>query len=582
MFKVISAEIKKILSKPSIYVVALILAAILVLGIFIYNPQTSTNNSITLNGDTFTAKLEDFNNTTTGYKKISLDKVNNAVLSINEYTINQNFQTYTRQEYINTLYANILDEFYAYRNYASYSTDLGEQFTQQKNKLKTSINLLNDEINNSLQLALYNSYSMISTERNYKDFQSTIKEIISWANVSPSKQTLATHCKEFENTLKPQLENIINSFIYPNLSNSIIADYSSTEENSKLSIIRERLQTIENEINLLATEIDAKGNEENIVQAPTMDKLANLYVNTANTYINLVKYELISNAFSYTKTSQQLDLLHLKDYSSYNVKSLLIKYKYLFDNNKIESDYSKPLTIGSTSNNDINAYDYAYFSIKLFSFVIIAYSVMLACNSIAGEIKEGSMRYFAIRPISRTEMYFGKLLSIILLSSILILFSGIIALLVGGAVYGYSSLNILTIFNSSFAVVVNPLIMFGIFLLSLILELSIYTSIALLLSALIKSDVLAVTIIIVIYLINIMLPLFVQGSNTWLSFYPFSHISLYTLFGSAVYATNDFFNLLLGAKVYATTNFALTLFIIVAVIAIINLVAVKIFKNKEL
>ena len=38
MFKVISAEIKKILSKPSIYILALILAAILVLGVFIYNP----------------------------------------------------------------------------------------------------------------------------------------------------------------------------------------------------------------------------------------------------------------------------------------------------------------------------------------------------------------------------------------------------------------------------------------------------------------------------------------------------------------------------------------------------------------
>ena len=36
MFKVISAEIKKILSKPSIYILAIILAAILVLGVFIF------------------------------------------------------------------------------------------------------------------------------------------------------------------------------------------------------------------------------------------------------------------------------------------------------------------------------------------------------------------------------------------------------------------------------------------------------------------------------------------------------------------------------------------------------------------
>ena len=47
MFKIISAEFKKILSKPGIYILSLLLAVILVLGVFIYNPQVQESNKIT-------------------------------------------------------------------------------------------------------------------------------------------------------------------------------------------------------------------------------------------------------------------------------------------------------------------------------------------------------------------------------------------------------------------------------------------------------------------------------------------------------------------------------------------------------
>ena len=119
----------------------------------------------------------------------------------------------------------------------------------------------------------------------------------------------------------------------------------------------------------------------------------------------LVKYELLSNAFTYVSAKEQLNTLYLSDYSKYNCNSLLIKYDYLFKNNKTVNDFSNPLTIGVTSNNEINAYDYAYFVLKLFSFVIIIYAVMSACHTIAGEIKEGSMRYLAMRPISRKNLF---------------------------------------------------------------------------------------------------------------------------------------------------------------------------------
>jgi len=86
-----------------------------------------------------------------------------------------------------------------------------------------------------------------------------------------------------------------------------------------------------------------------------------------------------------------------------------------------------------------------------------------------------------------------------------------------------------------------------------------------------------------LYLINILLPMFVQGSNTWLAFYPFSHLSVYALFGSSVFAVQgNFFNLLFGAKVYAGTHAALTFSLILIITIVIGTIAVKIFKKKEL
>ena len=349
-----------------------------------------------------------------------------------------------------------------------------------------------------------------------------------------------------------------------------------------MSVLKNRLATIETEINEYES-LATNNTEFNINNAEKMDELANLYTNTVNTYSSLIKYGLIVNAFETISTSEELTTLHLKDLSNFNSKSLLVRYTYLFENNKTDEEFAKPLTIGVTSNNDINAYDYAYFVLKVFSFVIIMYAIMAACFSISGEIKEGSMRYLAIRPISRTKLFWGKWLSIMIMSFILLIFSFIISLGVGFAVYGGASKTILTIFNGSHALTIHPIIMVVIYLISMFVEIVIYSLIAMLCSTLFKSDLMSSTILIVLLLLNTIMPIFVEGVNSWLTYYLFSHISIYSLFGSSVYAIpQNFFNKVFGAKVYAGTHAILTFGIVALLIVLIGALAVKIFKQKEL
>ena len=185
--------------------------------------------------------------------------------------------------------------------------------------------------------------------------------------------------------------------------------------------------------------------------------------------------------------------------------------------------------------------------------------------------------------MSRQKILLGKFASVLILATILSIFSAVIAMCVGGAVYGFNSMNILTIFNGSTAIIIHPAVMIIIYVVSMLIELTVYTSIALLLSCLLKSDLLSVTLLLAFYLINSLLPVFVTNMNSWLTFYPFAHINLYALFGSSLYSIQgNFLNALLGAKVYITTNIILTSTVIILIISITTFIATKLFNKKEL
>lgn len=578
MFKVISAELKKMVSKPGIYVLAILLAIILVLGVFIYNPTVYSTSNITLTGSTVMEKYTYFIGEGSGSIKLQADSsITDASNKILSYTIDGK----TQEENIEDLYDTFIMYYNNYRE-AAYNDTPANVITTYRNNLVNALNSLNIAITTGVNNSSAGAYTILTTRSNYDRYTSAYESVRTLFNTNTSN--IADICQEYEDSYRNDFTSSIDALIYPTLSEELIRDYTVNEEGTKLHTELLRLNEINDSIQSIYNDVrDGTKDNESISVMQELEDLANLYMNTASTFTNLVNYELLSNAFSFVNTNDQLDLLYLENETQYNSNTLLIRYDYLFDNNKTENDYAHPLTIGVTSNDEINAYDYAYFILRLFSFIIIVYAIMSACHAIAGEIKEGSMRYFAIRPVNRLTLYFGKFFAIILMSLIMIIFSAIIAVCVGGAVYGFSSASILTIFNSSTAIVIHPIVMLIIYLVSLLLELIVYTSIAMLLSCLFKSDLFAVTLMIVLYLLNTLLPVFVTGANSWLTYYPFSHISLYSLFGSSIYAiSNNFLNMLLGAKVYAGTNIGLTITVIVLFVVIINLLATVAFKKKEL
>ena len=577
MFKIISAEIKKMVSKPGVFVLAVLLAVVLVLGVVIYKPEVYKDTSISLLGDTFSEKLVYFDNSN-GLKVMYDNEIEKTTSQIANYK--KDGKSY--KDYMLGLLTETDNSFRAYRETHSNSSPTSV-ITEKRENFVATLQTLQDEFIAATRLASNGSYPVITTKVNQDNFESTIVNAKKVVSKEVSKEMIADVCKDYNDNYAGKISECVNNLIFPSLPDSIYNNYYA-RENSRYSTVKTRQNAVYSEILELQKTVNADITlEKDTETLEKLKKLANEYASITSTYVNLVKNELLTNAFSFTNTKQQMNLMYLDNEDSYNANTNLIKFSYLFTHNLTDDQFAHPLTIGVTSNHQVNGYDYTYFVLKLFSFIIIAYAVMAACHTIAGEVKEGTMRYLAIRPVNRTKLLFGKLFSIVIMSLIMIIFSTIIALCVGGVFYGLSTKTILTIFNGSVAITMHPTVMILVYILSLLIELIVYASIALLLSCLFKSDLFAMTVLLLIYLINILLPAFVSGANSWLAYYPFSHISLYSLFGSSIYAnTNSFFSTLLGAKIYASTSLWLTLFIIILIVSVVNIISIKLFKKKEL
>lgn len=582
MRSVISSEIKKILAKPGIYVLSIFLAVILILGVFIYKPSDNHTKKIFLEGGSFEEKYSYFvgDGLTSGPKVEANKQLSKANNTIDSYYVVYESNTITQKEYFDILLSD-LDEKMAY--YSEVDWESSALANKQKERIKDQFVLINGFVQKAITNSANGCYAVVSSSKNFDNFEKLYPDIISWCNQTVGENQAPEHIALYNKLYQQDFEQFCDNLIFNNLSAGFLENYS-TSTGSKLNLLNERLDEINNEIaDLFNSSLIPHSDSEDVEMANKLEILANKYISNIETYTSLVKNELISSALKHTTTKQQLELKDLNNQSKFNANTQKIRLNYLFEHNKTEQDYAKPLTIGTKSNLETNAYDYAYFVMKVFSFVIVIYAVILASNSIAGEIKDGSMRYLAIRPVSRAEIYFGKMLAILIMSSILAVFSCIISICVGGAVYGFKTLNILTIFNGKSVLIIHPIGMIAIFIVSMLLQLSIYMLVASLLACLLKSDLASTTLVIVLYLINTILPMFVSGTNSWLAYYIFSHIDFYSMFGSSIYAQkSNIFSVLFGSKIYAGSSVWLTLCLLTLMIGAISTLTAYLFKKKEL
>lgn len=577
MNKIIGFELKKLVSKPGIYILAVLLAVLLCVSAFIYNPKEKEVEYNKLDGGTVIEVSTDFYS---NYKP-SLDNSVNSVLTLATEISNN-----TNEDLKQDIKAKL-----------NYFVDTCNTFSDIANSAGT-----NDATNNKNLEAIHNSlgtgsldalYSTVktylgNTENPYfkiaiekDDFAKIDTEI----TLLKSKVTTAISSKNYKNFAQelnstvPTIKSLINSIHYPDYS-KIIGKF--VETGNYYAVTVERREVVLNKMNDLVK--TAKSDED--------FNTSNAKINEFNDLFN--EYRVIGEIYE-TLFSTATNVVLMEDFGIENInkirylqnsnyyaqKELNTKYTHFIENDTDESNYASPLSFDFTSNTKTNGYDYTYFTISIFSVVLIVFAVMFASYSIAGETKDGTMRFVAIRPISRTSIILGKFLAITIMSFILLLFSGVVSFIVGATVFGIESNNILTIIDSTKVSVMHPMLALAIYLGSIYLQMLVYISIAMMLTSFIKSDLMTFILTILFYILNMMLPLFF-GTSSWLKFNPFVSLNLYAFAGGGTIISDTILGKLFTPSVYTGGSIILSIVYVVSLIIIFNAISVYAFKKREL
>ena len=215
-------------------------------------------------------------------------------------------------------------------------------------------------------------------------------------------------------------------------------------------------------------------------------------------------------------------------------------------------------------------------------FIIVIYVITVAASTITGEQATGTLKMLAIRPYKRSKLLGGKLLSTLLIGTLLIVVSAIATLAVGGISYGFAGSPVLVIFNASSASAMSPVLLYFIYLLTLIVEMAFFVLLALAISMLFKSQIASVAISILVYFGTIVLNMLL-GTAGWLKILPFTNINLYKYLGSSFLSHDtNFLRAMFSSPVAVGSNFWLS-FVYTAVVMIgLTVTVFEVFKHRDI
>ncbi len=610
MFRICRAEFKKLFLKPSIFVLAGILIFVLASCSFLYKPNDRPSSYVSLLGET----------TVSGYYN-KIDKTDSILTDsfVNYETKIKNAKNYIG--YYETEFdakaelQKLLDENFmnAYRNYGiAYTNYLNNDIESNRNTLINAREAFYNVIFNSESSikTKYEIYRNVANDNQKMHFLTTkaldnnIDNLFKGcANIFKNAETkngddeLAIY-KEIKNNI----DNINFKTKLGNYFDELIAFIPSAEYvNSLKDYITEtekRLGLVLGEANVyshsttegLYKEIadfvnDAKKSAaENNDKAnlTKLQKMVTQYKQSCENLLNLVTNGIKLDGLKKYENMELTKFTGLDNFNYYEQKEEQTKLLYLFKTNTFEFEYATPFSMDQPSNYNVNAFDFSYFALRLCMFIIVIYVITVAASTITGEQSTGTLKMLAIRPYKRSKLLGGKLLSTLLIGTLLIFVSAIATLAIGGISYGFASNPVLVIFNASSAASMSPVLLYFIYLLTLIVEMTFFVLLALAIPILFKSQIASVAISILVYFGTIVLNMLL-GTAGWLKILPFTNINLYKYLGSSFLSHDtNFLRAMFSSPVAVGSSFWLS-FIYTAVIMIgLTVTVFEVFKHRDI
>ena len=618
MFRLFKAELKKIFLKPSIFVVTGLIILMLAVSTFLYNPDTKSNYS--KNYASYPTVTNYYNKFTTGNSGVPDDTSSKASLFIKS-TADSNIQgakDYLQRYLVATdAISELKDRWDAIENiYDNSGTDdyrsLYEYWRINPTTSKTDlINKRNELINviSNFETSYINYASGsetgsatvflvtndLDTKIQYEHFAkiNSILDVSTKDPNDPDGEIIAELDNyEFSKVINNDLSQLLpfkpDESLLTELKMTKVVDEEVVEnENSPIVIAEKRLQEINDkiyncyDIHKDETETSAKEDIEEIVE------YIQEYYETSLYCLKIVEDGIKISGLSKYATMNINKFRTFEGTNFYELNEKLAKNKYLFNSQSFAYQYADPFSVIQPSNEKINGFDYSYFALRLCAFFITVYIVVLAAGTIAGEQSAGTLKLLAIRPYSRRKLLSAKIFATIAIGAILIGVSSLASLVVGGVTYGFNFTNVLAVFNSTGAFVINPILLYFIAIMTMFIEVAFYAMLSIFISTVFKSNIAAVSISTLIFFVSLVINFFATQVPL-LGLIPFVNVNLFKYFGSSFLAnsfgngTGNIIQQILTPTVFTGSTFFTSILIYVLTISIVTVVTYVVFKKRDI
>lgn len=579
MFKLLGGELKKIFLKPIIYIMAIILGVTLGLSLLIYEPEIRTNSStgLSLEGLTVEDVKLSFEN-----KKVEINaQFDQLKQSINDFTIKNENERLT--QYVNENKKSIdklSKEFneILFLGQAHYGSE-----AILKVNLKNKLTELNKAFSNLKTIYTEISSStlphVLITKSNNEQITSTLEDAIN-ATTNPTIDLSldgykaigeALEVNNYADNLNQCFNKLTNCFIEAEVANNLIDKYCSNEYYDRQNTLYLELSKAKNKNDVLDVYKKYYSNFN------TINKIC--YGEIYKSIANSVSDNTLQSLINTNTLNSKLGLLE-KSINENFINETTSTYKYLWSNNYYDFDFGYSSNSAITVGNDISAIDFSLYGMQLTSFVVILMCVIISATSISSEINNKTIKTIAVKPISRTSIITAKLLATLIIGVLFMVFSSILSFAIGAISYGYSSQPIVATLIGKYAFKLSPIPYLLIYLVSAILKLFVYISLAMMLSVLTSSNIPAlITSLLVFFAGSVLFSLF--PTSNILAYLPFINLDLFVFFGGCIPPTG-LFTALFTPGFLNNNQIWITLTYLISLPLILNLISIITFNKRDI
>lgn len=574
VFKLASAEFNKIFLRPSIFILTAFLIISLVVSNVLYKPSTTPSSSFYENAETVGEMFTLFNGTTDNPLTKSniekdLDSVNIKIY--NEYEdLTKSDELKTFQDKLSELDKDLTTGLREEKIYISSPSFNKSQVVNDLTKIKTK---LSDFLSylptlKTKTINFYITYSQYDTI--YENVRNVYSAFPQTFNEKTEKQYFLDFCDSILEHYSLKSSITILSKVQNEKIEISQTDYDKLKDDYFTKTKNKLSETYYTEIENFYNSNKSSSEKTDLAEMQKLILNFNSYEKMNSTLLNN-KFMLLKVG---EKTDTEIkDIIGYSEISKYQVNEQIQIYDYLIQNNKFDYNYLKSFNFNTNSGETTNAYDYTIYTMQILNILIIIFTIFYACSSIAGDQTSGTMKMIAIRPYTRTKLFAGKFLSCVMFGTMLSVIAFFASFIVGIISFGLPMMNCLVVFDARIIVTINPILLLLIYLLSCIVNLLFYITLAMFVCLIFKSNTLSVFLTSILY--GAQLVLCGAVNQVWLKYTPFAHFDIFKYFGNSSFG-------FLKMNILPDTNFAVSGLILGLMIVVMNIISNFIFQKRDI